>query len=55
MIFAGTWKVRELRMPTPDGVKVYTPENLPPEDDEMYEESCPAYHNSGQKLPKMVP
>lgn len=25
-------------MPTPDGVKVYTPENLPPEDDEMYED-----------------
>lgn len=38
MDICGIWKVRELRMPTPDGVKVYTPENLPPEDDEMYED-----------------
>lgn len=29
-------KVRELRMPTPEGVKVYTPDALPPEDDELY-------------------
>ena len=38
MDICGIWKVRKLRMPTPDGVKVYTPENLPPEDDEMYED-----------------
>ena len=31
-------KVRELRMPTPEGVKVYTPDALPPEDDELYDD-----------------
>ena len=38
MDICGIWKVRELRMPTPEGVKVYTPDALPPEDDELYDD-----------------
>ena len=36
MDIRGIWKVKELRMPTPEGEKVFTPDNLP--DDEQFEE-----------------
>ena len=32
MDIRGIWKVKEVRMPTPDGEKVFTPDN-PPEDE----------------------
>ena len=32
MDICGIWKVKEVRVPTPDGVKVFTPDN-PPEDE----------------------
>ena len=32
MDIRGIWKVKEVRMPTPDGTKVFTPDN-PPEDE----------------------
>lgn len=36
MNIVGKWKVKELRLPTPDGVKVFTPDTLP--DGEDFEE-----------------
>ena len=36
MDIRGIWKVKEVHVPTPDGEKVFTPDN-PPED-EMFEE-----------------
>lgn len=36
MDIRGIWKIKELRMPTPEGEKVFTPDNLP--DDEKFEE-----------------
>lgn len=38
MDICGIWKVKEVRVPTPDGEKVFTPDN-PPED-ERFEESA---------------
>lgn len=35
MDIRGIWKVKELRMPAPEGEKVFTPDNLP--DDEQFE------------------
>lgn len=32
MDIRGTWKVKEIRVPTPDGVKVFTPDNPPQEE-----------------------
>ena len=29
MDIRGIWKVKEIRVPTPDGVKVFTPDNPP--------------------------
>lgn len=29
MDIRGIWKIKELRMPTPEGEKVYTPDNIP--------------------------
>lgn len=36
MDIIGKWKVKELRLPTPEGIKVYTPDTLP--EDEEFEE-----------------
>ena len=38
MDIRGIWKVKEVRVPTPDGTKVFTPDN-PPED-ERFESSA---------------
>ncbi len=32
MDIRGIWKVKEIRVPTPDGVKVFTPDNPPQEE-----------------------
>ena len=32
MDIRGIWKVKEIRVPTPDGVKVFTPDNRPQEE-----------------------
>ena len=32
MNIRGIWKVKEIRVPTPDGVKVFTPDNPPQEE-----------------------
>ena len=32
MDIRGIWKVKEVRVPTPDGVKVFTPDNPPQEE-----------------------
>ena len=32
MDICGIWKVKEVRVPTPDGVKVFTPDNPPQEE-----------------------
>lgn len=32
MDICGIWKVKEVRVPTPDGEKVFTPDNLPSDD-----------------------
>ena len=36
MDIRGIWKVKEMRLPSPDGELVFTPGNLP--DDEQFEE-----------------
>ncbi|MGN0470135.1 MAG: hypothetical protein ACI4GV_04405 [Acutalibacteraceae bacterium] len=36
MDIIGKWKIKELNIPTPDGVKTFTPETLP--DDEDFED-----------------
>lgn len=36
MDIRGIWKVKELRIPTPEGEKVFTPDNLP--DNDQFEE-----------------
>ena len=51
MDIRGIWKVKEVHVPTPDGEKVFTPDN-PPED-EMFEEMaammqwCPEFADDG--------
>lgn len=42
MDIIGKWKVKELRLPTPDGVKVFTPDTLP--DSEDFEEFARLAH-----------
>lgn len=34
MDIRGIWKIKELRIPTPDGEKIFTPDNLP--EDEQF-------------------
>ena len=36
MDIRGIWKIKEIRMPTPEGLTVITPDNLP--EDERFEE-----------------
>ena len=36
MDIRGIWKIKELRIPTPDGEKIFTPDNLP--EDEQFED-----------------
>lgn len=35
MDIRGIWKIKELRMPTPEGEKVFTPDNLPDDNEEF--------------------
>lgn len=42
MDIRGIWKIKELRMPTPEGEKVFTSDNLP--DDEQFEEFAKLIH-----------